>query len=80
MCDLFSIDTAKIKNDYYARLFCSVFCKDHNVTPAAFKFNNVEQRHLRTLVLPFTVNELKLDSEIINIESYSSFRKTSRKS
>ena len=57
-----------------------MFCKDHNVILAAFKFYSVEYRHLGTLYLPFTVNELKLDSEIRNIESYFSFRKTSRKS
>ena len=47
-----------------------MLCKDHNVTLAAFKFYNVEQRHFETLFLPFTFNELKLDSEIRNIESY----------
>ena len=56
-----------------------MLCKDHNVIQAAFKFSNVEQKHLETLFLPFTVNEFKLDSEIRNIESYSSFRQTSRK-
>ena len=45
-------------------------CKDHNVILAAFKFYNVEQKHFETLFLPFTFNELKLDSEIRNIESY----------
>ena len=70
----------KIKNDYHACIFCSMSCKDDNVILAAFTFYNVEQRHLETLFLPFTVNELKLDSEIKNIESYSSFCKTSRKS
>ena len=54
-----------------------MLCKDHNVILAAFKFYNVEQRHLGSLFLPFTVNEFKLDSEIRN---YSSFRKTCRKS
>ena len=54
--------------------------KDHNVILAAFKFYNVEQKHLGTFFLPFIVNELKLGSEIRNIESYFSFRKTSRKS
>ena len=80
MCELFSIDTTKIENDYYARLFCIMLCKDHNIILAAFKFYNVEKRHLRTLFLSLTVDELKLNLEIINIESYSSFCKTSRKS
>ena len=44
---------------------------------AAFKFYNVEQRYLGTLFLPFTVNELTVDSEVRNTESYSSIRKTS---
>ena len=43
------------------------------------KFYNVQERHLGTLFLPFIINGLKLDSEIRNTESYSSFRKTSRK-
>ena len=52
----------KVKNDYY-----------NNIIPAAFKSYNVEPGHLETLFLPFTVNELKLDSEIKNTASYSSF-------
>ena len=47
--------------------------KDRKVILAAFKFYNVEQRHLGAISLPFTVNQLKLDSEIRNMESYSSF-------
>ena len=42
--------------------------KDNNVILAAFKFYNMEQKHLETVFLPFTVNELKLDFEIRNIE------------
>ena len=80
MCELLSIWRTKIKNDYHARTFGSMFCKYDNVILAVFTFYSVEQRHLETLFLPFTVNELKLDSEIRNIESYSSFHKTSRKS
>ena len=59
MCELFSIQTKKIKNDYYAQMFCSMLCKDQNVILAAIKFYNVEQRHLEVF-LPFTVTELKL--------------------
>ena len=55
-----------------------MLCKDHDAILGAFKFCNVEQRQLG--ILFFTVNELKLDSEIKNNESYSFFRKTSRKS
>ena len=62
MCQLFSKETTKIKNDYYARIFCSMLCKDHNVVLAEIKFYNVEA--FRNSFLPFTVNELKLDSEI----------------
>ena len=57
-----------------------MLCKDYNVILGAFKFCNVEQRHLGTLFLPYTVNELKLDSEIRNMESYTFFGKTVRKS
>ena len=44
--------------------------KFHKVILAAFKFYNVE-----TPFLPFTVSELKLDSEIRNTEYYYSFQK-----
>ena len=57
-----------IKNDYCARMFYSILCKDHNVIPAAFKSS-------RNSILLFTVNQLKLDSEIRNTESYSFFCK-----
>ena len=56
-----------------------MLCKDLNVILGAFKFYNVQQRHLGTLFLPLMIDEFKLDSEIRNTESYSSFRKTSRK-
>ena len=58
----------KIKNYYYAHIFCSMLYKDYNVILAALKFYNVEQRYLETLFSPFKVNELKLESEIRNIE------------
>ena len=64
MCKLFSIYTMNIKNDYCACMFYSILCKDHNVIPAAF-------RSSRNSILLFTVNQLKLDSEIRNAESYS---------
>ena len=57
-----------IKNDYCARMFYSILWKDHNVVPAAFKSS-------RNSILLFTVNQLKLDSEIRNTESYSFFSK-----
>ena len=69
----------KLKNDYDS-IFCIMLCKDHNVILATIKFYNVERRYLGTLFLPFTVNELKLDSKRRNTESCSSFHKTSRKS
>ena len=53
--------------------FAVCFAKIVKVILAAFKFYNVEQRHLGAISLPFTVNQLKLDSEIRNMESYSSF-------
>ena len=56
-----------------------MLCKDLNVILGAFKFYNVQQRHLGTLFLPLMIDEFKLDSEIRNTESYSSFGKTSRK-
>ena len=56
--------TTKIKKDYYAPILCRMLCKDHNVILAVFKSYNVKQRHLETLFLPFTVNELKLDSDV----------------
>ena len=55
----------KIKNDYYARIFCSMLCKDLNAILAAIKFYNVEQRHFGTFFLPFRVNELKLLISVI---------------
>ena len=56
-----------------------MLCKDLNVILGAFKLYNVQQRHLGTLFLTLIIDGFKLDSEIRNTESYSSFRKTSRK-
>ena len=55
-----------------------MLCKDHNIVLAEIKFYNVEA--FRNSFLPFTVNELKLDSEIKKKDSYSSLSDTSRKS
>ena len=57
-----------------------MLCKDHNVVPTAFKFYNVWAFRRNSFFSFYTVNELKLDSEIKKIESYSSFSETSRKS
>ena len=41
-----------------------MLCKDHNVVPTAFKFYNVWAFRRNSFFSFYTVNELKLDSEI----------------
>ena len=56
-----------------------MLCKDHNVVPTAFKFHSVWTFRRNSFFSFYTVDELKLDSEIKKIESYSSLSETSRK-